>query len=114
MLRFPVISGQATLRGVEDVGICRLKVSTATFHLTPTRVIRSVRSPPRAKLFGPHTKYPVTVRQGTIVMENNTIKIHVLGEGGVGKSAVTMCLIRSRFIEEYDPTIGSQPPRSQI
>lgn len=41
-------------------------------------------------------------------MENNNfIKIHVMGEGGVGKSAVTMCLIRSRFVEEYDPTIGS-------
>jgi GTPase SAR1 family protein len=38
---------------------------------------------------------------------NNVIKIHVMGEGGVGKSAVTMCLIRSRFVEEYDPTIGS-------
>lgn len=42
-------------------------------------------------------------------VENNVIKIHVLGEGGVGKSAVTMSLIRSRFIEEYDPTIGSFP-----
>lgn len=41
-----------------------------------------------------------------MVAENNVIKIHVLGEGGVGKSAVTMSLIRSRFIEEYDPTIG--------
>jgi GTPase SAR1 family protein len=40
---------------------------------------------------------------------SNVIKIHVLGEGGVGKSAVTMCLIRSRFVEEYDPTIGSAP-----
>jgi GTPase KRas protein len=40
-------------------------------------------------------------------MENNVVKIHVLGEGGVGKSAVTMSLIRSRFVEEYDPTIGS-------
>jgi GTPase SAR1 family protein len=39
-------------------------------------------------------------------MESNAIKIHVMGEGGVGKSAVTMCLIRSRFVEEYDPTIG--------
>jgi GTPase SAR1 family protein len=39
-------------------------------------------------------------------MENNVVKIHILGEGGVGKSAVTMSLIRSRFVEEYDPTIG--------
>jgi len=43
-------------------------------------------------------------------MDNNVIKIHVMGEGGVGKSAVTMCLIRSRFVEEYDPTIGSPHP----
>lgn len=48
-------------------------------------------------------------------MDNNVIKIHVLGEGGVGKSAVTMSLIRSRFVEEYDPTIGalSPPPLMQ-
>jgi GTPase SAR1 family protein len=39
-------------------------------------------------------------------MESSVIKIHILGEGGVGKSAVTMSLIRSRFTEEYDPTIG--------
>jgi GTPase KRas len=39
-------------------------------------------------------------------MDSNVIKIHILGEGGVGKSAVTMSLIRSRFVDEYDPTIG--------
>jgi len=39
-------------------------------------------------------------------MGSNVIKIHILGDGGVGKSAVTMSLIRSRFTEEYDPTIG--------
>jgi len=33
------------------------------------------------------------------------IKVVVLGEGAVGKSAVTMSLIRSRFVTEYDPTI---------
>jgi len=53
-----------------------------------------------------------------MVVENNSIKIHVLGEGGVGKSAVTMCLIRSRFVEEYDPTIGLRssffPPTSIV
>jgi GTPase SAR1 family protein len=44
-----------------------------------------------------------------MVLEDNVIKIHVLGEGGVGKSALTMSLIRSRFVEEYDPTIGLTP-----
>ncbi len=52
------------------------------------------------------------VDEGT--MDNNVIKIHVLGEGGVGKSAVTMCLIRSRFVEEYDPTIGMLPPLTSL
>lgn len=33
----------------------------------------------------------------------------------MGKSAVTMSLIRSRFVEEYDPTIGDfPPPRSGV
>ncbi|BFZ59283.1 hypothetical protein YB2330_000289 [Saitoella coloradoensis] len=34
-----------------------------------------------------------------------SVKIVMLGDGGVGKSALTMSLIRSRFVDEYDPTI---------
>eukprot|EP01136_Pigoraptor_vietnamica_P018263 Opistho-1_new@64539 len=34
-----------------------------------------------------------------------TFNIVVIGEGGVGKSAVTLKLIRNHFVEEYDPTI---------
>jgi GTPase SAR1 family protein len=50
-----------------------------------------------------------------MVADNSSvIKIHVLGEGGVGKSALTMSLIRSRFVEEYDPTIGTFPPRVHL
>ena len=30
----------------------------------------------------------------------------VLGEGGVGKSAVTVQLTQNHFIVDYDPTIG--------
>ena len=31
--------------------------------------------------------------------------IYILGEGGVGKSALTIRFINNKFIEEYDPTI---------
>jgi len=34
-------------------------------------------------------------------------KLVVLGEGGVGKSALTIQLVQSHFITEYDPTIES-------
>jgi len=33
-------------------------------------------------------------------------KIVVVGDGGVGKSAITIQLIQNHFVEEYDPTIG--------
>lgn len=29
----------------------------------------------------------------------------VLGEGGVGKSAITLRFVQNNFIDEYDPTI---------
>lgn len=32
-------------------------------------------------------------------------KIVVVGGGGVGKSALTIQLIQSHFVDEYDPTI---------
>eukprot|EP00736_Rhodelphis_marinus_P000717 Rmarinus@m.28795 len=35
----------------------------------------------------------------------NEIKIAIIGEGGVGKSALTIQIVKQRFIECYDPTI---------
>jgi GTPase KRas protein len=32
-------------------------------------------------------------------------KLVILGGGGVGKSALTIQLVQSHFIDEYDPTI---------
>ncbi|KIJ42598.1 hypothetical protein M422DRAFT_48201 [Sphaerobolus stellatus SS14] len=32
-------------------------------------------------------------------------KLAVMGEGGVGKSALTVQFLRGRFEEEYDPTL---------
>ena len=32
-------------------------------------------------------------------------KVVVLGPGGVGKSALTVQLCHSKFVEKYDPTI---------
>ena len=32
-------------------------------------------------------------------------KIVVVGEGGVGKSALTIQLLQNEFLEDYDPTI---------
>lgn len=43
-------------------------------------------------------------------------KLVVVGGGGVGKSALTIQLIQSHFVDEYDPTIEGNarpcdPPR---
>ncbi|GAA5903082.1 hypothetical protein JCM6882_006962 [Rhodosporidiobolus microsporus] len=35
----------------------------------------------------------------------NTVKLVVLGDGGVGKTALTIMLCLNHFIETYDPTI---------
>lgn len=32
-------------------------------------------------------------------------KLVVVGDGGVGKSALTIQLIQNQFVEEYDPTV---------
>ena len=34
-----------------------------------------------------------------------TYKLIVLGNGGVGKSAITLRFVQARFQEEYEPTI---------
>jgi GTPase KRas protein len=31
--------------------------------------------------------------------------IIILGDGGVGKSTITLRIVRNEFIEEYDPTV---------
>lgn len=36
------------------------------------------------------------------------LKVVLLGEGGVGKSAVTIQFIQHHFITEYDPTIENR------
>lgn len=36
----------------------------------------------------------------------------VVGGGGVGKSCLTIQLIQSHFVDEYDPTIEGTPPHS--
>eukprot|EP01084_Bolivina_argentea_P110027 196529_1 len=38
-------------------------------------------------------------------MKIPTIRITVLGDGGVGKSALTIRYVTNNFLEEYDPTI---------
>jgi len=42
-------------------------------------------------------------------------KLVVVGGGGVGKSCLTIQLIQSHFVDEYDPTIEgvSRPPRAK-
>ncbi|KAF2870997.1 P-loop containing nucleoside triphosphate hydrolase protein [Massariosphaeria phaeospora] len=37
--------------------------------------------------------------------ENNRITITVCGDGGCGKSSITLRLVRSQWTHEYDPTI---------
>ncbi len=38
-------------------------------------------------------------------------KLVVVGGGGVGKSCLTIQLIQSHFVDEYDPTIEGSPAR---
>jgi small GTP-binding protein len=38
-------------------------------------------------------------------MENENIKVVVLGSGGVGKSSCTINFVTEKFHEKYDPTI---------
>lgn len=38
-------------------------------------------------------------------------KLVVVGGGGVGKSCLTIQLIQSHFVDEYDPTIEGTPAR---
>ena len=37
-------------------------------------------------------------------------KLVVVGGGGVGKSCLTIQLIQSHFVDEYDPTIEGESP----
>jgi GTPase KRas protein len=39
-------------------------------------------------------------------------KLVVVGGGGVGKSCLTIQLIQSHFVDEYDPTIEGTSPIS--
>lgn len=38
-------------------------------------------------------------------------KLVVVGGGGVGKSCITIQLIQSHFVDEYDPTIEGESVR---
>lgn len=37
--------------------------------------------------------------------DDNRVSVVILGDGGAGKSCITMRLIRSKWVDEYDPTI---------
>ena len=41
-------------------------------------------------------------------------KLVVVGGGGVGKSCLTIQLIQSHFVDEYDPTIEGRSPARHI
>ena len=38
-------------------------------------------------------------------MSHNELKLVILGDGGVGKSALTMQFVSNYFLDEYDPTM---------
>ena len=38
--------------------------------------------------------------------EKEVIKLMVVGDGGVGKSAITVRFVANHFVEEYDPTVS--------
>merc|ERR1712137_1019186 len=44
-------------------------------------------------------------REPTPSMSTSTYRVVLVGEGGVGKSCLTIQFISERFVEEYDPTM---------
>jgi GTPase KRas len=36
-------------------------------------------------------------------------KIVILGDGGVGKSALVVQYVQGQFVEDYDPTVSALP-----
>jgi GTPase KRas len=48
---------------------------------------------------------PDRVARAQASIDGQDIKLVVLGQGGVGKSALTIQMVSSHFCEEYDPTI---------
>jgi len=39
-------------------------------------------------------------------MDIREYKIVILGDGGVGKSALVVQYVQNQFVEEYDPTVS--------
>ena len=52
----------------------------------------------------------VTDANGDGVKFLREYKLVVVGGGGVGKSCLTIQLIQSHFVDEYDPTIEGKTP----
>ena len=53
---------------------------------------------------------PKTSADNELLQFLREYKLVVVGGGGVGKSCLTIQLIQSHFVDEYDPTIeGAQP-----
>jgi len=46
------------------------------------------------------------VPSGLAAAMSAVVKAAVVGEGGVGKSCLTIQFVQHIFLEEYDPTIG--------
>lgn len=61
--------------------------------------------PPAAKLTVVCKSIEARIKE-TIEMES--VKIAVLGESGVGKSALTVRMITGRFLHQYDPTLEDE------
>jgi GTPase SAR1 family protein len=65
--------------------------------------------PPAAPLSPVSVPQSVSLTRAQFLRE---YKLVVVGGGGVGKSCLTIQLIQSHFVDEYDPTIEGKPYHS--
>jgi len=47
------------------------------------------------------------------IEDGREYKLVVMGEGGVGKTAITIQFMNNKFVVDYDPTIGRCTPREK-
>jgi len=53
----------------------------------------------------PHKRSNLPGTKSTEIVADKVYKLVMLGDGGVGKTAITIRFVNDRFVQEYDPTV---------